>query len=106
MAGRDRRKTDEHWIKDHWRPLMAWQYFAVCLFDFLVGPVLNGIFHYYANQPLVPWTPLTLQGGGLYHVAMGAIIGITSWGRTKEKMSINENPANIPAAPASEDPEI
>ena len=33
------------------------------------------------------WQPLTLQGGGLVHVAFGAIIGVTAFGRTKEKLA-------------------
>jgi hypothetical protein len=33
------------------------------------------------------WQPLTLMGGGLLHVSFGAIMGITSFGRTKEKLA-------------------
>ena len=29
----------ESWINTTWRPMMAWQYFVVCLFDFVVGPI-------------------------------------------------------------------
>ena len=32
------------------------------------------------------WQPLTLQGAGLYHIAMGAVLGIAAYGRTKEKV--------------------
>lgn len=32
------------------------------------------------------WDPITLGGGGLFHVAMGAVLGITAYGRTKEKL--------------------
>jgi hypothetical protein len=28
----------------------------------------------------------TLQGAGLYHIAMGAVLGIAAYGRTKEKV--------------------
>jgi hypothetical protein len=27
-----------------------------------------------------------LQGGGLIHVSFGALLGITSWGRSREKL--------------------
>lgn len=88
-----RRKDDsEHWLKDHWRPAMGWSYFAICLFDFIIGPIANGAFYAYTATPLVAWIPLTLQGGGLYHISMGAIIGITSYGRTKEKTVTNSMP--------------
>jgi hypothetical protein len=30
---------------------------------------------------------LTLQGAGLFHMAMGAILGIAVYGRTQEKMA-------------------
>jgi hypothetical protein len=33
------------------------------------------------------WVPLTLQGGGLYHISMGAILGIAAWTRGKEKVA-------------------
>jgi hypothetical protein len=31
--------------------------------------------------------PITLQGGGLFHVAMGAVLGVTAYGRTQEKLN-------------------
>jgi len=36
------------------------------------------------------WQPLSLQGGGLLHIAFGAIMGITSWGRTQEKLAAKD----------------
>jgi hypothetical protein len=33
------------------------------------------------------WVPLTLQGGGMYHIAMGAILGISAFTRGKEKVA-------------------
>jgi hypothetical protein len=27
-----------------------------------------------------------LQGAGLYHIAMGAVLGVAAYGRTKEKL--------------------
>ena len=32
------------------------------------------------------WSPITLQGAGLFHMAMGAILGIAAYGRTQEKL--------------------
>lgn len=76
----------ENWVTRYWRPLMAWQYMAVCLYDFMVAPTLLGIYSVHGGVPYVAWTPLTLQGGGLYHLAMGAVLGITSWSRGQEKI--------------------
>lgn len=39
----------------------------------------------YLKNPSV-WSPLTLQGGGLFHLSMGAIVGFHVWGRTQEKI--------------------
>lgn len=74
------------WFVKFWRPAIAWQYFVVCLFDFIIAPVLVGIFFYYTGGAYSQWQPLTLMGGGLYHLSMGAIIGVTAYGRTREKL--------------------
>jgi hypothetical protein len=39
------------------------------------------------GQVTSQWQPLTLQGAGLYHIAMGAVLGIAAYGRTKEKVA-------------------
>jgi hypothetical protein len=76
----------EHWYMYAWRPTMAWLYAIICTFDFVVFPILNALFHAYEHiTPLVQWVPLTLQGGGLFHLAFGAILGIYAYGRTMEK---------------------
>ena len=80
----ERRKED--WINKKWRPMMAMSYLVTCLFDFVIFPVLWSLLQVYANGTTnLMWSPLTLQGGGLYHLAMGAVVGITAWGRSKEK---------------------
>jgi hypothetical protein len=33
------------------------------------------------------WSPVTLQGAGLFHMAMGAVIGVAAFGRTQEKLA-------------------
>lgn len=80
--------TNETWFKDRWRPAIAWQYFTVCLFDFIIAPVLTGTFHYITESAVnyEQWQPLTLQTGGFYHVSMAAIIGVYAWSRGQEKL--------------------
>ena len=77
----------EDWMNAKWRPMMGWMYMFVCLFDFVFAPIMwtsiQALFHGGINTQ---WQPLTLQGGGLFHVAMGAVIGISAYGRTKEKL--------------------
>jgi len=79
-------RRSETWIQYYWRPAMAWQYFIVCLFDFFAAPVMTALLKAFINPALEPWKPLTLEGGGLYHLAMGAIIGVASWSRGREKI--------------------
>ena len=81
--------TNTDWINNKYRPMMGWTYMATCLFDFVVAPILWSIVQALGNGGVVStqWQPLTLQGAGLYHVAMGAIIGISAFGRTQEKIA-------------------
>ena len=80
-------KKKEDWMNSKWRPMMGWMYMAVCMFDFIIAPcgwsVIQALFHGGINTQ---WQPLTLQGAGLFHIAMGAVIGISAYGRTQEKL--------------------
>ncbi len=77
----------ENWISNRWRPWMAMQYLVVCLFDFIFFPILIAAFQTFMKIPYTPWHPITLEGGGLYHIAMGAIITATAYGRSQEKIA-------------------
>ena len=39
------------------------------------------------HVPITQWDPLTLRGAGLFHIAMGAVLGIAAFGRTQEKLA-------------------
>lgn len=79
--------TNEHWVNNKWRPMMGWLYLAVCLFDFILFPVAWSIFQASVSGSVTtPWQPLSLQGAGLFHVSMGAVLGIAVYGRTREKI--------------------
>ena len=112
-------KKKEDWMNSKWRPMMGWMYMGVCIFDFVLAPVLwsltQALFHGGVN---VQWQPLTLQGAGLFHISMGAVLGLAAYGRTQEKLAGANNggitlPPNFgttytppgsvqqPAAPAS-----
>lgn len=81
------RNTNEHWINSRWRPAMGWMYLTVCIFDFIIFPILWSILQATTNSDVgTPWQPMTLQGAGLFHIAMGAVLGIAVYGRTKEKV--------------------
>ena len=102
----------EDWMSKKWRPMMGWVYMSTCTFDFVIAPILWSILQAYSGGAVTSqWMPLTLQGAGLYHVAMGAVLGLTAFGRTQEKIagatqtstissgrSFNSKPAPIPPA--------
>jgi uncharacterized membrane protein len=75
------------WFAKYWRPAAAIIYLVICLADFIVFPVLWSLVQHKDGIPLTQWYPMTLQGGGLIHIAFGAILGISAYGRTKEKLS-------------------
>jgi hypothetical protein len=55
--------------------------------DMIVFPILWSLLQTMTHSPITQWNPLTLQGAGLFHIAMGAVLGIAAFGRTQEKMA-------------------
>ena len=83
-------KESADWINRRWRPAMGWMYMVVCIFDFILFPIMFTIVQFWetqaANDAFRQWQPVTLMGAGLFHMAMGAVLGIAAYGRTKEKL--------------------
>lgn len=82
-------KTEEdNWVNRKWRPVMGWVYMAVNIADFVVFPILWSILQAaHSGQVTNQWDPLTLKGAGLFHIAMGAILGVSAWSRGQEKIA-------------------
>lgn len=80
----------EDWTIRKYRPMMAWMYMAICTFDFIIAPILFAITQL-STENMVQWQPLTMKAGGLFHLAMGAIIGVSAWSRGQEKMRYMES---------------
>ncbi len=84
----------ESWIRSKWRPALGWAYVAICIFDFIIAPILWTYTQQEVEVSFVgttaevskQWEPLTLKEGGFLHLAMGGILGISAWGRTREKL--------------------
>ena len=76
----------EDWMNSKWRPMMGWMYMLVCTMDMVVFPVLWSLLQTTTGTQITQWNPLTLQGAGLFHIAMGAVLGIAAFGRTQEKL--------------------
>lgn len=77
----------EHTLQRAWRPAMAWSYFIICLWDFLIAPLFFAWYSQRVGVPYTPWKPITLGEGGMYHIAMGAIVGAAAWMRGREKIA-------------------
>ena len=80
-------KKKEDWMNSKWRPMMGWMYMGICLFDMVIFPILWSLLQTITSTPITQWNPLTLQGAGLFHIAMGAVLGIAAFGRTQEKLN-------------------
>jgi hypothetical protein len=92
--------NEESWIKQYWRPAIAWQYFAVCIFDFIIFPAA---YMYFSQQQ---WDPITLKEGGFYHLAMAAIIGVAAWTRGQEKITKIMNGEEIEKTNTTQTPTV
>lgn len=91
MSASEKKKED--WMNAKWRPMMGWLYMIVCAFDFVLFPIMYATMTAIMFKGQLPqgfpsqWQPLTLQGAGLFHIAMGAVLGIAALGRTQEKLA-------------------
>jgi len=85
MSAAEQKKED--WMNSKWRPAMGWLYMSVCAFDFVLFPILWSLVQVIGGGEVrTQWQPLTLQGAGLFHIAMGAVLGLAAYGRTQEKL--------------------
>lgn len=82
-------KLEDEWMNRKWRPLMALTYMAICIADFIVFPLLWSIVQAIDKDGTVTtqWMPLTLQGAGLLHLSFAAVLGVSAYGRTQEKLA-------------------
>jgi hypothetical protein len=94
-------KKKEDWMNSKWRPMMGWMYMLVCMFDMILFPILWSLLQTVTHTPITQWNPLTLQGAGLFHIAMGAVLGIAAFGRTQEKLNGANNGGAQISAPSS-----
>lgn len=78
------------WFERKWRPAMGWMYMVVCIFDFIIFPIGWSAMLSYSDVAadflVLQWDPITLKGAGLFHMAMGGVLGIAAWSRGQEKI--------------------
>ena len=88
------------WLSAKWRPMMGVMYMVVCIFDFILFPIAWSTGQAILHVPITEWNPLTLQGAGLFHMAMGAVLGVAAWSRGQEKITaMNVGLATPPPPP-------
>ena len=79
------------WMQKYWRPCAAFMYMICCLSDFAIFPIMFTVVQFWeqeaSNDAFRQWVPITLQGGGLFHVSMCAVLGVSAYGRTQEKLA-------------------
>lgn len=93
-------KKKEDWMNTKWRPMMGWSYMLTCVADFVLFPILWSIIQMVGEGKVeMQWQPITLQGAGLYHIAMGAVLGIAAFGRTQEKLN-DKAGSTVPTTPS------
>ena len=108
------RKHLEHRFKKFWRPIAAYVYLMICIFDFMAMPLYIEIQNREVNSEAFTeirqlqdkdvklkaleqldlgsrdWAPLTLMGGAFFHLSFGAILGISAFTRGQEKKAAIE----------------
>lgn len=93
-------ENKKEWMQTTWRPMMGWMYMITCITDFILFPILWSILQVMQGGEITSqWNPLTLQGAGLFHLAMGAVLGVAAWSRGQEKLAgVSINPGGMPGA--------
>ena len=107
-------KTNESGFQKYWRPSVAVVYLLICIFDFIIAPswvglqretteqITNSIKDLPTETQIIlatdapRWEPLTLMGGGFFHIAFGAIITGAAVTRGMEKTARAKNESNEP----------
>lgn len=69
------------WIKKDWKIIAGIVYLTINVFDFILFPMMFAILlpALHPGTPPLEWKPLTTSNGGLFHMAFGAILGVTVW---------------------------
>jgi len=99
-----------HWLQENWRSIAFVVYGLICVCDFVIMPLAFQFFNQHldastlvnlslqSKDPAVQqqiiqtfgarlsWVPLTLQGGGTFHLSFGSLLTAAGWQRGQEKI--------------------
>ena len=108
--------AQEAWYQRMWRPAVAFVYLLIGVFDFVAMPVYIEMSNRELDVVIIErlekfkdrdvklavidktsfgtrtWSPLTLVGGGLFHLSFGGILGAASFTRGLEKKELIKRP--------------
>ena len=85
-------KKEDTWFNTKWRAAMSWVYCLIVIMDFVIFPILWSLLQAFMHGVVTtPWSPLTSANGGLFHIAMCTVLGISSYTRGMEKIAISNN---------------
>lgn len=92
-----------------WKNVAAYVYLFICIFDFVIMPILTFFFHTppasitnlitqinpNTQADLIkdfygPWQPLTENDGGLFHIVFMTLLGVISWSQSKVDIQNNQ----------------
>jgi hypothetical protein len=76
---------------NQWKEVLAYTFSAVIAFDFVIAPIMTMCFNVWAKAGLGIWQPLTLQSGGLFYVAMAAILSVGAYGSMVKSRELIRN---------------
>lgn len=74
-------KVVNTWLKRDWKIIAGITYLTINIFDFILFPIMFAVLlpTLHPGTPPLEWKPLTTSNGGLFHMAFGAILGVTAW---------------------------
>ena len=82
-------------INRHWRDWAGVVSLCICLLAFFLAPLMwnFGLTMMDKEVQLAAsrWMPLTLEGGAMFHLSFGAILGATAWRKKDEVDSHNQS---------------
>ena len=123
-----RPEYSEQWYSKSWRPAAAFVYMAICLFDFALAPMYFAYLNHNSQitalaelalrfdpsiqlkvlsqlQDMLVWQPITLKANGLFHASMAALLGVSAYSRSQEKIAkIESDKAPVGMTPEVTDP--
>jgi hypothetical protein len=76
---------------NQWKEVLAYTFSAVILFDFMIAPIMTMCFDVWFKAGFAAWTPLTLGSGGLFYVAMAAILSVGAYGSMVKSRELIRN---------------